>query len=251
MLVSDAITQAFRDANLMPAGTTPKTNEVTEALFLLNAMYLDLLGHEVGEKYSDWLIPPPNNLVNPPDTTIVPPETLILLGSATPWYNAPQANSRMLVAITTPAQNIYFPLNPSPGARMMYIDVGSTAVTLTLQGNGRLIEGNPTLSVATPTSLNGVQWFYRDDKSSWERIVPLVLTGQLPFESRHDDLFITLLARRLMPRNAYDPKALLEVMHKENVQRAAMHYKQYVPTGIVAGRTSQSQQAYGNLGDWP
>ncbi len=75
---------------------------------------------------------------------------------------------------------------------------GTTGAILTLDGNGRLIEGSATQAYECP--IQPRSWLYRADLGNWVAVLDMTLTDQMPFPSELDDLFICLLAIRLCPR---------------------------------------------------
>lgn len=243
MLVSAAITDAYREGNLTALGDTPKTAEFTEGLSILNRFWTWLRGHQLGEAFQDWQYPPPANQVTVPETLILQSDPA--LG---PYQNLPNQNSRVLATVTAPAI-FYFPQNPSDGARMAWVDIGSSAVQVTLNGNGRLIEGNLTLVVTSATQLNGLSWFYRADLASWQRLptaAGFALTDNLPLPPEYDDLFVIYLSLRLQPRNAQEANAITTELYKQLMARLRAQYRQYVPTGVADSRIANSVQAYGD-----
>lgn len=240
MLVSDAIQAAYREANIIVIGDEPTADETAEALSRLNDFRVKLFGSEFGENLEDWPVPPANG-----DTAI--PDNLVSPDYGSTWYLTPKQNSRLLVNIST-AQTIKFPASPNDGARMMIRDVGSTGVNLTLDGNGRLIEGQATL-VETPAILNGAQWFYRADLASWERVEDLAVDDELPLPDEYNDLFICYLAIRLSPRHSQvaseDTKSLFNALLKQ----AKARYRQEQAVSVTpSSRVSESEQSFGLTG---
>ena len=75
---------------------------------------------------------------------------------------------------------------------------GTPGATLTLDGNGRTIEGVNTKAYTAPVATR--QWLYRADLGDWQAVVDMTLTSECPFPSELDDLWICMLAMRLAPR---------------------------------------------------
>lgn len=75
---------------------------------------------------------------------------------------------------------------------------GTNGAILTLDGNGRTIEGANTQQYMAP--LKARQWLYRADLGDWQAVIDMQLADQMPFPSELDDLFICLLAIRMAPR---------------------------------------------------
>jgi hypothetical protein len=72
------------------------------------------------------------------------------------------------------------------------------AFPVTLDANGRTIEGNPTVLL----NVNGTfqEWFYRADLGQWVKLTALLATDQNPFPDDFDAFFSIGLALRLNPR---------------------------------------------------
>src|ERR1700752_3936789 len=149
------IQAAYREGNLIPIGSVPTDAENTEALERLNRYVQGVYGYELGEPMADWLIPAPQRTTsvaaNFPQLPfpIDGQNNIITIPFATDPTSAiyPYApkNSRIVFGnVTTTA---YFPEQPEPGSRMMIIpgsgagDGGVNGAVLTLDGNGRFIEG--------------------------------------------------------------------------------------------------------------
>jgi hypothetical protein len=75
---------------------------------------------------------------------------------------------------------------------------GVVGAIITLNGNGRLINGAGTQQYATPVA--GMEWLYRSDLGNWVPVQMLTITDQCPFPAKFDDFFISVLMKRLAPR---------------------------------------------------
>ena len=84
---------------------------------------------------------------------------------------------------------------------MSYIaGVGTTGI-VTLNGNGRKIEGMASLVAAAAATFDGRKWFYRADLADWIRIDEVLVEGDaVPLSEEFDDLFVCGLAMRLSAR---------------------------------------------------
>lgn len=225
-LCSDIVKQGYRENNLISINATLTANQLTEGMALLNSIVGTTVGNEVGEKLNDWAI---GNL-----------------GVSWPYgwnqvaWQYPIINSRLLYDVAEP-QLIYLPFDPSDGSRMSVVCVnGDPAVSpLTLNANGRLIEGAATLLINT-TGFTA-EWLYRSDLGSWEKVSPLVSTDPMPFPSEFDDYFQTMLALRLAPRNSttYDA-ASVEALKRWKRQLTAKYAQRVVtPAGPEVLRLSE------------
>lgn len=188
-LVSEIITDAFRQSNLLAIGSSPTANQQTEALRYVNRIVMSVLGNEAGENLEAFALGG-NNIEAP---------------SGYPWYGEEPwgdwylpMNKRVMLNLTQAATIPLHPM-PSDGARFAVVDTSDNVSTynVTVQGNGRTIEDLTTLTLNT----DGInrQWFYRQDLGNWMRITDLILTDEFPFPLEFDQMFVTLLAMSLNP----------------------------------------------------
>lgn len=227
----EIITGAHRESNLIAIGLTPTVNQQTEGLSLLQELVSSVLGFEVGEQLNDW----PIGTVNFDPVQSAP-------WSEQRWMR-PLVNSRLYVNVQSP-QTVYFPLSPNNGARMAVVDVLGNLATypMTLDGNGRTIEGSPTLTINTDGA--NIQWMFRADLQDWVRVTPLTNPGDMPFPQQYDGYFTTRLAMRLNPRYAtkMDPQTI-DTMNRAE-QRIQAEYHQRIVTPADLGVQVLSVQAY-------
>lgn len=232
-LVSEILAQSFREANFVAVGASPTVAELAEALPRLNTFIGSLFGNELGELFYDWYVP---SLTNPPSPLRVP---LVPGGASEPtvsWKYPPQ-NVRIVTKLTT-VDTLYFPAFPSDGARMFYVNVGATA-TLTLSGNGRLIEGAATLT-DTPSNLHSRSWFYRADLGNWIRLKTLISSDEVPLPVEFDDLLIKGMAIRMAPRyGVKDIDQVILVGYADMLSRLKKRYKQAVAMPYTSGDLSE------------
>lgn len=224
-VVSSIIQRAYRESNIIPIGVSASVMQQVEALQVLNSAIKSLPGTVFSEQLHDWPVPRTqrtgNVAANPP----------LLPGSARPAVvldsSYPAKNTRIVWDGST--QHIYFPENPPDGARMGVVKASGAAAenagSLTLDGNGRTIEGTPTIIFAgTPR-----QWFYRADLADWVPImIDLTATDSLPFPPEFDDFFITGLTIRLAPSYG---KAIQASTTSTNTRvQSAMRIRYFQPT---------------------
>lgn len=188
-LVSDIITDAYRESNLIGVGVVPNDQEAADGLRRLQAVVSGTMGFEVGEPLNDW--PVGLNNVN------IEPAFYNTWTQA--LWSQPLENSRLLIDSST-IETLYFPMQPDDGARMALIDVGGQAATypVTLEGNGRLIDDQTSIVINTDNATGF--WFYRSDLAQWVTVAPLAPTDQFPFPPEFDDAFTLMLAIRINPR---------------------------------------------------
>lgn len=202
---SSLIQDAFREGNLIPVGKSPTVDEQVEALRALNRYVLGVFGFEMGEQLTDWLVPAPQRTApvaaNYPQGPFCDSSNLLSPQSAQVWPYPPK-NSRLVFGSVD--CTVFFPESPEDGTRMSIVqgsgagDAGADGQVLTLDGNGRLIEGQAQLTFTAP--LEPRQWLYRADTGIWEAITELELTDECPFPEDVDDFWICSLAMRLAPR---------------------------------------------------
>lgn len=177
-LVSDIIARGYRESNLIPLGATPNAAMTAEALTRLNSIILSTVGYEVGEPLRD-----------------------LNYGGEHDQYYASEyvpANARLMLNLEAA---VTLELAPSPyeGQRLGLVDVGGTLATynVTLDGNGRNIEGAATLVLNTDDETR--QWMYRSDTGNWVKISTLTASDSMPLPEEYDDYFSLMLAMRVNP----------------------------------------------------
>lgn len=186
-LISEIITDAYRENNTIAAGKSPSSTQETEGLRLLKRVFNALIGNEAGERLRDWPLGDYGR------------QTLDQLQLTETEIANPPINSR-LVHTAEAAITIYFPPQPSDGSRMSISDPHSrlVAFNVTLDANGRTIENTATVTLDTNGTFR--EWFYRADLSDWVRLSDLATTDNVPFPTEFDDMFVSMLAIRLSPR---------------------------------------------------
>lgn len=240
-LVSEIVVQAFREGNFTSVGENTTAEELVEAIPRLRNLISSLFGTDLGEQYRDWFVPVsfvPEAPLRHPLTPSGTGET-----SGMPWIYPP-ANSRLVVKLTE-ARTLYFPAYPMDGARMAYVDVGSTVGVVTLNGNGRKIEGAASIvDGAEAAALAGRRWFYRADLADWIRIdEPLAADDEVPLPEEFDDLLVTGLAVRLAPRFQVKIDDTTTARFTDMLDRLKKRYKQSerMPTTHELRQTFRSE----------
>lgn len=250
-LVSQLITDAYREGNLIAVGKTPTTDEKTEALGRFNSFMLGLYGYDLGENLVDWQVP--GKLRTAPVAADFPQlpypseslgffEPLPLAADATNdvWPYPPQ-NSRIVFGGTSNV-TVYFTSQPNDGARMAFVANGDATGTITLDGNGRTIEGATSQAYSAPYAAR--QWLYRADLGDWVVVTTLALTDQCPFPAELDDLWVCGLAIRLAPRygkQIHEGTAAAFAAAKKTMKT---RYKQAMKTVYGAQNLPPSWQSY-------
>jgi hypothetical protein len=169
-LLSTIITKAYRKSNIIPIGTVPTANEVSEALDILQQIVRSSIGVEAGGEFVDI------NVGGPYDESRFFPQWL-------------PDNARLLLNISA-TTTFYLDPCPEDGQRLAIIDVLGTLGTynLTLNGNGRNIEDASSITLST--NFMSSEWLYRADTGNWVKIQTLVSSDQMPFPDEFDDYFI-------------------------------------------------------------
>lgn len=179
-LVSQIITDAYRESNLVPLVSTPNANQVTEALRRLNVLLLSTVGNEAGDGLHEYNI----------EGEFTNEECL------TPWV---PDNARLMLNITAAKE---YSLDPYPqdGQRFAIVDVAGNLDTfnVVVNGNGRRIEDAASITLDTAAIYR--QWLYRSDIGNWVRIAEVTADDEMPFGVEFDDYFVTALALRVNPR---------------------------------------------------
>lgn len=174
--VSQIIADAYRESNLKAIGTTPTDEENAEALPRLQSLVSSMLGNEAGVKLS--VIPIGRNNINRP--------------SGWPYYTGTPfvdwfvpLNVRLALNLDSAEEVNLHPM-PQDGSRFAIADLSGNLATnnLTVNGNGRTIEGADTLVLNTSEIKE--EWFYRDDTGDWSRVTNLTLDDPMPYPQDFD-----------------------------------------------------------------
>ena len=188
--LSQIITEAYRESNVIAIGQIPNANELSEGLLLLNRFIDSLFDNEAGDGLTEINIGLNNvtydssayyDLVNQND-------------------RVPTKNCRLIFNNTGP-QTVNLSATPEDGERTAFHDASSNFSTypVEVKGNGRLI-GSAT-SVTLNVDGQVVEYFYRADLNRWQQLTDLTFTDELPFPRKFEDMFILGLAMRVNPRN--------------------------------------------------
>jgi hypothetical protein len=240
----EIITDAVREGNLRAIGEPITDAEYAESLARLNTWIRSLLGYEIGVKLQPWASPPSRTS---PVAARQPLRPAVTDLPANIWPYPP-ANVRLKTKITAPT-TVFFPnvltTNiPTDGARMALADVGSTD-TLTIDANGVLIEGAPTLTLdLTDPDNKQREWFFRADLMDWRRVQDLTLDDEVPFPGDLDDMLIAGLSIRLSPRFGQPVNPATAEAYRRWLEIAQTRYKQYQPENGNWNPLLQSKQAH-------
>lgn len=198
VVISQIITEAYRESNNIAIGQIPNAAEQQEALYLFNRFLKSVFGNEAGDPLTPISIGN-NNVTN----SVYYNLEALPIG----WY--PPRNSRLFFNNN---QSQAVNLNPYPqdGERLAIHDVSGnfSVYNVTINGNGRLIDGSNQTVLNTDLVIK--EYFYRADTGSWMSVSNLDLSDTFPFPVEFEDLFIIGLAMRLNPRNRQeiDPQSI-------------------------------------------
>lgn len=219
-LISSIITDAFRESNILPLGKVPSDNQLAEALRLYQQNIRAIYGDDAGENLTDW----PLGSFGADEPGYTDPRTPDLI-------QRPAINQRLIVT-NTEALTVYLTTYPQDGSRMAIADPFGrlAAFPVTLDANGRTIEGNPTKVLNVDGTFQ--EWFYRADKGDWVKITSLVETDDNPFPDDFDIFFIGGLAMRLNPRYGREMDPQTATVFKSNRSQFIARYLQSRPLEI-------------------
>lgn len=220
-LISSLITDAFREGNVLPLGKAPTANQLAEALRLYNQNVKSIYGSDAGEPLNDW----PLGIFGVDEPGFTDPRSPQCIAY-------PSINRRLLVN-NTAAMTVYLTPYPQDGARMGIADQYGrlAAVPVTLDANGRIIEGAATKVL----NVNGTfqEWFYRADLGQWVKLTDLLSTDQNPFPDEFDAFFYIGLALRINPRYGREMDAQTSLVYKAQRNQFIARYLQSQPLEIL------------------
>lgn len=239
-LVSEIITDAFRQGNLVAVGVSPTTAQTNEALRYLQRIVSSVLGNEVGDPLVAFPLGQ-NNISRPSNFPY-------WAENPGPEWFVPK-DTRLVLNLESPV-DVYLHPMPNDGTRFAVSDTSGNLATntVTVHGNGRTING--ATSVVLNTNGLDQEWFFRADTGNWVVVAPLLTTDTFPFPDSFDDFFVTMLAVRLNPAYgiALDEQSQLILQRARTQLRA--RYKQSIPVSpelgtVLLSRTSRDSRNWG------
>lgn len=233
---SDIITRCYREGNLIPIGKTPTPAEVTETLGVYQSFVSSLIGNDIGQLSAPWEAPPSPTSQAPSRYPLYPQRDWGITNQTdrTVWRNPPPNVN--IITNAGAGGVLYFPPTPPNGARMAFINVGGDLpqFPITISGNGRLVEGSPTLLInAQPTG--PILWFYRDDTANWTRITDLLIDSASPLPPQFDDFLISSMSIRRGPAYNKEPAAATVATAKHGLRLLKTTYLQSNPGATFPG----------------
>lgn len=216
----DLIKAAFRESGSIPAGEEPEYANFAEALDKLQAIFDHVIRNGIGTNLME---------VSYGTEGMTTPEARAYdLSSEIDRSFAPE-NVRLMCNLSS-SKTVYLPPNPHDGARFAVVDVQDnfTTYNLTVNGNGRQIED--TQSVTLSTNGDTRQWFYRKDLGGWQRVSDITADSNSPFPREFDEMFVTMLAVRLAPRNGLATAGETVSAMSDSMRAFRSRYTSYKPT---------------------
>lgn len=232
-IASEIVKKAYREGNLIAAGTEPNTIQATEGLAFLNEFIDSLFGFELGEFSMDWPVPPS------PTAPVLANYPLLPRSNSLPSdvWPYPPGNVRLILALTANT-TIYLPQSPVDGERFAIINVGdATTYNLTVNANGRLIKGSATMT-DTPGNLAGQVLFYDASQANWKLISVLEATSESPFQLCYDTFLSLGTLKRLVGGYGRSIRPEQVDTFKRLERRMKSQYRQVMP------KPSQSPQPF-------
>lgn len=207
------ISDAYRESNITNINTVLTPAQQTEGFRLLLRIIGSVYGNEAGEHLQSYPVGRVS-VTSPGDFPPVHPEDLFF-----------PLNIRIPLNLDI-ARTILLHPDPQDGSMFAVVDENSTVVDVTIDGNGRRIEDNPTYNF---TTVHGHRaWFYDAVTGVWNVISPLTPDDVMPFPQKFDDMFVIMLATRLNPRYTTTLAAESVAALKDITKKFKSQYKQSI-----------------------
>lgn len=236
--IRDLIKAAFRESGSIPVGEEPEYANFEEARDKLQALFDHVLKNGIGTNLAE---------ISYGTEGMTTPEAKAYDYSSEIDRTFAPENVRLMCNLSS-SKVVYLPPNPCDGARFAVIDVQGNFATnnLTINGNGRKIEN--ALSVTLSTDGDNKQWFYRKDLGGWQLLSDITVDGNSPFPREFDELFVTMLALRLAPRNGLATAPETVSTLTEGMRAFRARYSSYKPArselGLLKLSGTQSAKAF-------
>lgn len=211
--IAQIITDAYQANNLIALSAIPTAAEQATALRTVNRMFKSLFGNEIGDKLSDGVLSV-GGITYPDYAYSYPINTFNI-----------RANTRILNS-STAAVTVNMPTNPEGGSRVSFVDLTGTLATypVTVNPSSRLIQSAATLILNTNSM--AVDWFYRDDLASWQKVSSLALTDSFPLPEEFEELFVSMLVLRLDPAKNVTFDEQIGYIMKQMIRKLRARYRQ-------------------------
>lgn len=234
--IRDIVADALRESGILTIGDTPTADSYAEGVRRLNVLVQSMMGVELGDPF----VPMSVGKSDAPYTFGSNDDYLRCLKERA-VYGSVRLNCNLEEPTT-----LYLDPNPREGARLSVIDIpGNFSVNkLTLNGNGRNIEGLPEVELDTD-GLNR-SWFYRADLGSWQVVTDLTENSDSPFPVDFDDWLTTMLAQRLNPRygQSLAPETIASMQRVQKIFRARYRQEKWANPPLAISRLPSSDAFY-------
>ena len=249
MLAQAAVERAYREAAIKRIGDVPTADEYTEGLDRLNGFLDSLFGADIGRLLTDVQVPLVQRTANQPNADFHQgfPDNLSNLDQPLTAMETRSIGERVLPSNSrilwrgTSDETVFFPQYPEDGARMAVVNTGATA-TLTLNGNGRLINAANTVTLAP--GFPPVTYFYRADLANWTPLAQLTLTDTLPLPAEFNRLAICGTAISLTALDEIKPTEGTMFMFNRLMKRCKERYLQRQSVSPGGQYLVNADQAY-------
>lgn len=254
----DLVVSAFREGNLIPAGSDPTTAEKAEGLSIVNRLILSAFGFYIGSRLRDWEVPRGQRTSSVSRTyPLLPGANASLI----PTYPLLPPNNARLVWGGTET-SVYMPQHPLDGSCFGLVPGSGaqphTPGTLTLDGNGRTIDGQPTVPFANLASVPvPLTYFYRADLGDWKVAEAMEWDDPSLFPEGLDDMWVCSASIRLSPRYGKDVASATGVRVKEMMTILRTMYAQSAVTQSGGPELATTDQSFtigngwwGNSSPW-
>lgn len=235
--LSQIVSDAYRVSNITNINSVLTDAQQDEGFRYLQRIIWSVYGFEAGELLTDFP-QGTNTIVSPGGFPWQVPDN---------WYFP--LNSRVVCNYTAPATIALHPM-PEDGSRFAVLDENSLDLNVTIQANGRLIEGQSTYLFDTPKTHR--EWFYDAVSGNWNVVTPLLITDVCPFPSAFDDLFIISLAMRLNPAYTVTLAPESALVLKDQLKKFKARYHQVIkmPSELALILTPGARWERGGINGW-
>ncbi len=230
--IRQLVTDAYRESGIIQSGTVADTEQLDEGFRKLQSLISNLYGNEMGSPFEPVSYGK-NGLTN----------AYALEEDRKPFLQDTYVHPNFrLYCNLTEDTTVFLAPNPVDGTRFAVADMSKNFATnnLVVNANGRLIDGEPSITLDTDGL--SVQWFFRADIGTWQKVSPLTLDDQSPFPAEFDDMLTTKLAMRLNPRFLVQtaPEIAMEFKEANNKFKARYRAVQEVTSELSLRRLSQN-----------
>lgn len=236
-LLSVLVSDAYRVSNITNINSVLTDAQQAEGFRYLQRIIWSVYGFEAGELLTDF--PQGQNTIIAPGGFPAPVPNNFFF----------PLNARVVCNYTAPATIALHPM-PEDGSRFAILDENSIGLNVTIQANGRLIEGASSYSFTVPKTHR--EWFYDAPSGNWNVVSPLTITDVCPFPSAFDDMFIMMLAMRLNPSYTTTMAPESQLVLKDIMKKFKARYHQVIkmPSELALILTPGARWERGGINGW-